>query len=390
MKVENAKTLPQRYYGLHFAEGVAEYQEPGSEPYRIFIGESTIKNMDPSFTGRPVYVQHVDKVDLANIQNDADGFVVRSFFNKADGKHWAEFIVVSDSGHEAIRKGWKLSNAYIPRDMGLGGQWHGVDYAKEVRSGEYEHLAIVPNPRYEESIILNPEQFKLYNSKKEAELATLTNSKGAPKMNFNFFKRTKVENSAELEGMSVTLPKSKKEVSLADLITNADSSMMPEHMCNEEHMVDMGEKGKMSVKALKDSFTSLSAEHEEMKKNMVSPAEKEADEADKDADKGPEGEKMNKDKDGEEKKPMDEEKKENEEDEDGKKKPEDKKMNEKQIADKVLADLDEAEGIVEPKDKTDHFSAIKNAPEKFLADKTPKIDLSEDKVARGKSRYGSN
>src|SRR5689334_328672 len=101
MKIENAKTLPKIYYGLHFLPGTAEYREPAKEPYRIFIGEEAIKNMNASFAGRPVYVHHVDEVNLDKIQ-EADGYVVESFYNKNDGKTWAKFIVVSDRAHEAI------------------------------------------------------------------------------------------------------------------------------------------------------------------------------------------------------------------------------------------------------------------------------------------------
>ena len=46
MKIENAKSLPKIYYGLHFAEGVAEYKEPevnNGQPYRIFVGEEVMK-----------------------------------------------------------------------------------------------------------------------------------------------------------------------------------------------------------------------------------------------------------------------------------------------------------------------------------------------------------
>ena len=62
MKVKNAKSLPEIYYGLHMVEGTAEYSEAGKEPYRIYIGETTIKNMNPTFQGKPVYVDHVDEV----------------------------------------------------------------------------------------------------------------------------------------------------------------------------------------------------------------------------------------------------------------------------------------------------------------------------------------
>ncbi len=210
-------------------------------------------------------------MDLQNIQQEADGYVVRSFYNATDGKHWAEFIVVSDKGHDAIRNGWKLSNAYIPKEMRGGGQWHGVDFAKEVVRGEYEHLAIVPNPRYSESIILTPEQFKAYNHEKELELKRLSNSKGEKSM-FNFFKKQKVENATDLESMSVTLPKSGKEVELSKMINEYDASMMSGDYgyANGDHKVKVGD----AVMTVND----LVSKHMELMKSSMGD-----DEADKDA-----------------------------------------------------------------------------------------------------------
>jgi len=376
--IENARTLPQVYFGLHMVEGVAEYIEKDASSFRIFIGEDTIKNMDPTFKGRPVYVQHVAKVDLANIQAEADGYVIRSFFNKADGKHWAEFIVVSDRGHEAIRSGWKLSNAYVPKELANGGQWHGVDYSKEVVRGEYEHLAIVPSPRYEESVILTPDEFKLYNSKKESELLRLANSKEKKSM-FKFWKKTAIENSADFENTMVQLPESKKEFSLADLIKNADSSMMPHHMCNMAHRVKVGEE-EMSVEELVNAHIAL-------KQSMIKPEVKENEIPVGDHEKAKE---KAEDLVDHERESIAEEKKENSkepaapvvETPSAEKIENDKKLAEKELADKALAELPGSA----------HFEALKDAPLEAIKNSaaTAAAELSEDKVARGKSRYGSN
>lgn len=348
MSITNAKTLPKRYYGLHMVEGVAEYVDPkvnNGLPYRIFIGEKAIKNMDASFEGRPVYVRHVEEVDLKNLQAEADGYVVKSFFNKSDGKHWVEFMVVSDKGHESIRSGWKLSNAYQPKDMSGGGLWHGVEYAKEVMTGEYEHLAIVPNPRYEESIILTPEQFKAYNSEKELELNKVANSKGDKPM-LNFFKRAKVENSTDFEGMSVILPKSKIEKTLSELVAEMDAIHNMQGYANGDHMVKVGEE-EMSV-------NDLSAKYAEMKN-----AEKEAAEA--------EEKKKNEEKDGD----VENKKKKNESDE---------------AATKNAADAAAAKKLEDEK-KNKAFEALKNAHVNH-ANGPSVVDLASDKVARGKDRYG--
>lgn len=205
--------------------GVAEYADRGTKPFRVFLNENTIRSMGPSFAGKPVYVMHVDEVhhDIDELRKEVDGWVIESFYNEADGKHWVKFLVCSKKGEQAIQKGYKLSNCYLPGQFGLGGVWNGVSYDKEVKSGGYEHLAIVPNPRYEESIIMTPEQFKAYNDDKRLELQRLSNNKDEREpMKLKLFERKKVENSTDLEKLCVALPKSGKEMTISEMATALD------------------------------------------------------------------------------------------------------------------------------------------------------------------------
>lgn len=166
------------YYGMHFYPGLAEYREPGEDPYRVYLNEDTLRKMDPTFAGRPIFVEHVDEVDqsLSELRKEADGWVIESFYNSSDGKHWVKFIVVSDRAERAIKNGFRLSNAYVPKSFGQGGIWNGIEYSKEITDGEFEHLAIVSNPRYDESEIKTPEQFKKYNEDNTVELRRIANS----------------------------------------------------------------------------------------------------------------------------------------------------------------------------------------------------------------------
>ena len=279
-KIKNASQFPKRFYGLHFTEGCAEYREADGNSFKIFVGSKAIRNMDATFEGKPVYVQHVDNVDLENIDK-ADGYVVKSFFNKADGKHWVEFMATTDAAHEALKMGWRLSNAYKIVKSGLGGKWHGMDYEQEVVEGDYDHLAIVQDPRYAESIILTPDEFKAYNEKKEVELIKLSNSnnKGAKKM-FNFFKKEKVENS--IDDMSVVLPNSKKEVEVSVLINEADEKEMSKDKPQfaKKAMLAKTENGEVEVGELIKSYNrncKRNAEEDEENKKKEDEEEKKED-----------------------------------------------------------------------------------------------------------------
>lgn len=354
----NAINPASVFYGLHMVEGVAEYREK-DEPYRILVREEALKQMDATFVGRPVFVGHRDDFTQDDIEKIADGYVVESFFNKADGKHWAKFIITTDKGHEAIRKGWRLSNAYRLKDVAGGGTWHMVDYLKEVMRGEYDHLAIVPDPRYDESIVLTPEQFKEYNNKKEVELERLANSKGE---NVMFFTKEKVKNSKDLEVMSVELPKSKKTVELMTIINEADEKELKKDepvFANGEHKVKVGD-GEMSVNELVEKYNSMCAKNQE------------------DDDSTLEDQKAKNEAEEEEKKKNAEEAKKKEEEEKAKNEAEAKKKAEGEKAKNAKS--------------ADNFNKIANA-EKNANEKvqnSARLDMMEDQIARGKSRYGSS
>lgn len=251
------------YYGLHFCAGVAEYRPPNKEMFRVFLNEDTCRKMDETFPGCPVFVEHVDAVSksIDLTRKEADGFVVESFFNKADGKHWTKFIVCSERGEKAIADGWKLSNCYVLKNATQGGEWNGVPYDQQILDASYEHLAIVKEPRYQESIILTPEQFKAYNEKKDLELSRLANTKeGAPM--FEIFKRAKVENSKDYAETFVKLPKSKREVSIETLVNEADEAETKKgepKIANAAMIVEIDAEKKMTVAELLEERKTLLA-----------------------------------------------------------------------------------------------------------------------------------
>jgi hypothetical protein len=379
---------------MHFYPGVAQYDsEEGS--YRVFVNEATIRKLNPTFAGRPVFVEHVDGVDedVNTLRNDADGWVVESFFNEADGKTWVKFILVSDRAFAAVRKGYCLSNAYIPQLTDTEATWNGVDYQKTVTGGEFEHLAIVQNPRYEESVIMTPDEFKAYNSKLKTELIRLANSKDTKGNKVKFFKREKLANSIDIENTMVELPKSKKEMTLQKLVNDHDAILNMNGYANGDHMVKINDKDEMSVGDLTKAYNAKCAELEKMNakgdeggepgtgEDDINPevAENEALEdtsADVDRDDNGDVSLDNVDDEGagEEKEGGDDNPDEDET----------KKRNTTKNAAKVAA----AKKVADAKAKA---ARLKNAHKNTRDDSDyRKIDLAEDQIARGKARYGSN
>lgn len=381
MTVKNSKG--QVFYGLHFYPGVAEYAEPGRDPYRVFLNEDTLRKMDPTFAGRPVFVMHVDGVeqDINKLREDADGWVIESFFNQADGKHWVKFLVVSDKGLSAVKKGMQLSNCYEPKSFAGGGVWNGVSYAKEIKDGEYEHLAIVPNPRYDESVIMTPDQFKAYNEKKNIELEKIANdNKGEDSMaiKLNIFKRSKVENSVELEGLVVQLPKSKKEIALTELVTNADEAEQDKDKPKVVNATDLVEVDgeKVAVADLVVAFQNAK------KKKNKDKEEKEDCMNDDDEGEDEEMDMENEDDDKKEEKDEKKEKKENKK----KKKNSDEEDSDEDAEDTAERKENELAARRKAKEKADRLRNAHNRGD----EPEVTVELSSDKVARGKARYGSN
>lgn len=173
---ENARQFPAAYYGLHMIPGVVGY----GDDERIMVDHDAIKKMMGSMAGKPVYVNH-QNVDLDKLGEQADGFVFDMFYNEADGGYWSRFTVHTDEAHQAIANGWTLSNCYLPTEYGSGGEHLAVDYQKKLLNGEFKHLAIVSNPRYEVAKILTPDEFRDYNEKKKRELSELQNENDKPK-----------------------------------------------------------------------------------------------------------------------------------------------------------------------------------------------------------------
>ena len=371
--------MPKRYFARHIKEGLVHYFENGKDTLYL-VKNDALQKMNKSFEGKPVYVRHVDSVDMENLRETADGYVVKSFYNEFDGAWWTELMVVSDKGHEAVKKGWAVSNCYSPTEYGSGGVYHDIDYQKEIKNGEYEHLAIVPNPRYEEAVIMTPEEFQEYNESKQQEIKQLKNSK-----------EKEMLSQEEMETL-VTLVKNSLSEPIAAAVKNAIEAKAEEDKKNaedEDHRSLIREIAAVSAKAEGDFSGGL----EEKVRTIIGMAEKlgySKDEAGKNSvenkcnEDEPEEPKENEAEDkGEEKEP---ESKANESD-----KPEEQVEKPAEEGKKEDACENADEGEKEPEEKKENskgfFSMLKNAKAKSQDGSVTKTMAAG--LALGKQRYGS-
>lgn len=345
----NSKNFPRRYFARHIKEGLVHYLENGEDRLYLVTNDA-LKKMNPSFEGKPIYVRHVEEVDTDKMKEQAVGYVVKSFYNEFDGAWWNE-IIADDEAQGYIEKGWAVSNAYLPTELGSGGVYHDINYDKEVKNGVYEHLAIVDNPRYEEAVIMTPEEFKDFNEGRKAELDKLKNSK-----------ENEMLSEEDKKELLDSLKNSLSEI-VKDTVKNALDEKHAEEVKNaedEDHRQLIREIAAISAKGEADFEGGL----DEKVRTIIGLAEKlgySEDEAKHNAEDEEKDEKSE-----EEEKPT-----ENESDED-----KENKCNEGEEKDEE-----------EKKENSKFFDFLHNA--KIRSDKSNTISTMASGLALGRSRYGS-
>ena len=354
--ITNSKDFPKRYFVRHIKEGPVHYLEKGEDKIYL-VKDEALKKMNASFEGKPVYIKHVDEVNMDTLKEDANGYVVKSFYNEFDGAWWAE-IIADDEAQGFIEKGWAVSNAYLPTELGSGGVYHDIDYDKEVKNGVYEHLAIVDNPRYEEAVIMTPDEFKDFNEGRKAELEKLKNSK-----------EKKMLSEEEKTELLDSLKNSLAEL-VKDTVKNAIEEKKEEDMKNaedEDHRQLIREIAAVSAKGEGDFEGGL----DEKVREIIKLAEKlgySKDEAKHNAE-------------DEEEDKKEEESKENSDEE------EKKEDSEEETKENKCKNEDE-EKDEEKKENSKFFNFLHNA--KNSNEKSSKVATMASGLALGRKRYGSN
>jgi len=192
---QNASDFPKYYYTRHMQAGLCGYEDE-----TILVDTDAVVKLGETFKGKPVYMEHRD-VKLDTLKEDAVGYVQDTFMG-VDGWLWSEIMITDDEAHEVILKdGWAVSNAYVPTQWGDGGTKHNLPYDREVLAGEFTHLALVPNPRYEGAKIYTPEQYQARNTQLVNSLAHSKPTEEKKGILMKFFKTQKeeVSNASEAD-----------------------------------------------------------------------------------------------------------------------------------------------------------------------------------------------
>lgn len=168
-----------RHFVSRFIEaGLVSYEDQNAGVLKV--SKEALDKFVYSLVGCPVIIKH-QRVKNDNVDDIRVGVVSGVNFSPEDGWYWCEGVIWDAEAIKLIEQGWSVSCCFVMTEStGESGEWHNMPYDDELINGLFEHLAIVPNPRYEEATIL-------LNSKKESN-----------KM-LNIFKRKRVQNAEKDE-----------------------------------------------------------------------------------------------------------------------------------------------------------------------------------------------
>ena len=143
-----AKDYAKVYRGENVMKrGIATYKDEA-----IFLSQDTLHRDMETLKGRPVVIKHQD-VTPENMEEKAVGYVTETFYNNEAGTFGCKFVIFDDEAKELIRNGYSLSTCYKPTSFGAGGTEINTPYDREVTGLNFTHLALVPDPRYEDAKI---------------------------------------------------------------------------------------------------------------------------------------------------------------------------------------------------------------------------------------------
>ena len=162
-KAQNQAQRGELFRASHLEPGLVRYEEfvnpiTSKKGMTLLVEREAIEEMRESFAGRPVYdISHPNfEVSPQDVPTGkAVGITISPSFIGDDTRDWVKFAVWDSEAVEHCKNGeYAVSCSYYPVLDVTPGVYHNMPYDARVVGGEYEHLAIVKNPRYEASRIL--------------------------------------------------------------------------------------------------------------------------------------------------------------------------------------------------------------------------------------------
>lgn len=151
----------KRYRAYYIEPGLADYSAEGIG--LVLVQKPALDAMNPTFVGKPVVnFEHTDlepdqlfDLDPNDVETFADGVVAATGYDEKEAWYWADMLIWDEETQRNLEQnGYSVSCAYDVENSQSGGSYHNVQYQEEVLDGVYKHMAIVPNPRYEDAWVI--------------------------------------------------------------------------------------------------------------------------------------------------------------------------------------------------------------------------------------------
>ena len=263
---------PKRYRALHITPGLVDYPENGQRS-TVLVKKPALDKMNRSFLGKPVFNYTHKVVDIKKAfdftseesEKHAVGVISDVGYDVESGYYFADMMIWDEETQDNISNGYGVSNAYVP-EVGPGGEYNSVPYNEEVTGGEYDHMAIVEEPRYgdvrifENSKGVKPMKFKIVWGKKKREQEAIKANAAAEKAKANMDPdkdKNKPDEEMELNADSVLMGEDGEEYPLAEMLEAWKNSNMEDGeekpTLNMDDEIDVDGK-KVTMKELYDNY----------------------------------------------------------------------------------------------------------------------------------------
>ena len=195
---DEAKGKGRKFVSRFIEAGVAHYRDFGD----VLITKETLDKFINTMIGCPVIITHKD-IDDNNADKERVGVVSEVWYNSADGWYYCSGIIWDKKAIDLVKnQGWSVSCTYNFESDSQAKTHNGKKIDREFTNGEFLHLALVDNPRYERAnIVMNakeemPEDEKVADElkKKFARMQEVKNNQDKRKENITMTALNDLEN----------------------------------------------------------------------------------------------------------------------------------------------------------------------------------------------------
>ena len=142
----------RKFVSKFIEPGVAHYEQFGD----VLIKKETLDKFKDTIIGAPVIIKHKDITDK-NADKERVGVVSDVWYNEPDGYYYCSGIIWDKQAIDLVKnQGWSVSCTYDFESDKQPLTHNGKELSMEFTNGNFLHLALVDNPRYNEAnIVMN-------------------------------------------------------------------------------------------------------------------------------------------------------------------------------------------------------------------------------------------